>query len=39
MLGMLFVLGIEITMQDGIDFRKAIIVGISFWVGSGFENR
>ena len=39
LLAMLFVLGMEIIIQDGIDFRKAIVVGVSFWVGTGFEEQ
>ena len=35
-LGILFVLGMKIVIQDGVDYRKAIVVGVSFWVGAGF---
>ena len=37
-LGILFVLGMQIVIQDGIDYRKTIVVGVSFWVGAGFQN-
>ena len=35
---LLFVQGIRIVVRDGIDHRKAMVVGISFWVGLGFQN-
>lgn len=37
-LSMLFVLGMRIVVQDGIDYRKGLLVGVSFWVGVGVEN-
>ena len=37
LLGLLFVQGMRIVIQDGIDHRKAIVVGVSFWVGLGFQ--
>ena len=37
-LGLLFVLGMRMVVQDGMDVRKATIVGISFWLGVGFQN-
>ena len=39
LLGLLFVQGMRIVIQDGIDHRKAAMVGISFWVGVGFQNQ
>ena len=38
LLAMLFVVGMKIVVQDGIDFRKGMIAGIAFWVGAGFQN-
>ena len=38
LLAMLFVLGMKIVVQDGIDYRKGLIVGVSFWAGVGFQN-
>ena len=38
LLAMLFVLGMKIVIQDGIDYRKGLIVGVSFWIGVGFQN-
>ncbi len=35
---MLFVLGMRMVVQEGLDYRKALIVGLSFWVGVGFED-
>ena len=37
-LGVLFVLGMQVVIQDGVDYRKAVLVGVSFWVGAGFQN-
>ena len=37
LLGLLFVQGMRLVIQDGIDHRKAIVVGVSFWVGLGFQ--
>ena len=39
LLAMLFVLGLKMVVQDGLDYRKGIIVGVSFWVGVGFQNQ
>ena len=38
-LAMLFVLGMKMVVQDGLDYRKGIIVGVSFWIGVGFQNQ
>ena len=35
---LLFVQGMRIVFRDGVDHRKAVVVGISFWVGVGFQN-
>ena len=37
LLGMLFALGMRIVVQDGIDYRKAIVVGVAYWLGTGFQ--
>ena len=33
----IFIIGVKIVAQDGVDYRKGAIVGIAFWVGVGFE--
>ena len=38
LLAMLFVTGMKMVVQDGIDYRKGLVVGISFWAGVGFQN-
>ncbi len=38
LIAILFVLGVEMVAQDGIDYRKATIVGVSFWIGAGFQS-
>ena len=34
----LFTLGIRLVVESGLDYRKSAIVGVSFWVGVGFQN-
>ncbi len=36
---LLFVQGMRIVIQDGIDHRKAAVVGLAFWIGAGFQNQ
>ena len=36
-LGLMFVEGMRMIVQDGIDARKAAVVGVSFWLGMGFH--
>ena len=38
LIGMLFVQGMKIVIQDGVDHRKAVVVGLAFWTGTGFQN-
>ena len=38
MIAVLFSLGMRIAVQDGMDFRKAAIVGVAFWIGTGFQH-
>ena len=38
LVAMLFMVGIKIAIQDGIDYRKGLIIGLSFWIGIGFQN-
>ena len=39
LIGMLFVQGMRIIIQDGVDHRKAVVVGLAFWIGTGFQNQ
>lgn len=39
MMAMLFMIGIQTIVQDGLNYRKSLIVGVSFWLGLGFQNR
>ena len=39
LIGILFVQGMRIIVQDGVDHRTAAIVGLSFWIGVGFQNQ
>ena len=38
MMATIFIVGVRVIVQDGLDYRKSAIVGIAFWVGVGFEN-
>ena len=38
LLGMLFVVGMKIVVQDAMDYRKGLIAGVSFWIGAGLQN-
>ena len=38
LIALLFVQGMKIVIQDGVDHRKAAVAGVSFWVGVGFQN-
>ena len=33
----LFTFGIEILQQDGLDYRKSLVVGLAFWFGLAFQ--
>ncbi len=37
LLAMIFIVGMSVAMRDGIDYRKGLIIGVSFWVGIGFQ--
>ena len=38
LIAILFVLGARIAGHGGLDYRKALVIGVSFWIGVGFEN-
>ena len=38
LISILFVLGARIAGHGGLDYRKALVIGVSFWIGVGFEN-
>ena len=38
MLSLLFVQGMRTVVRDGIDVRKAAVLGVSLWIGIGFQN-
>ena len=38
MLALQFVQGMRLVVEDGIDRRVTMIVGVSFWLGMGFQN-
>ena len=38
-LALLFTQGMRIVVQDGLDTKKAVIVGVSLWMGINFQNQ
>ena len=38
LLAMLFVLGMRIVVQDGLDRRRWLIAGVAFWIGVGWQH-
>ena len=39
MLSLLFVPGMSIVFRDGMDGRKAAVIGVSLWIGIRFQNQ
>jgi len=39
LLALLFVQGMRMIIQDGVDHRKATVVGLAFWLGVGFQGQ
>ena len=39
LLALLFVLGMKMVVQGGVDYRKATIAGTAFWIGTGFQHQ
>ena len=39
MMSLLFVQGMRTVFRDGIDGRKAAVIGVSLWIGIGFQNQ
>ncbi len=39
LLALLFIQGMKLVVQDGVDYRKSIIAGLAFWIGLGFQNQ
>ena len=37
LVAMLFLIGVKIVIQGGLDYRKGLVVGFAFWVGVGFQ--
>ena len=34
----IFVIGMKVIVQDGLDYRKGLIAGLGFWIGASFQN-
>ncbi len=39
LIGTIFVQGMQLAFQGGSDYRKTLVIGVSFWVGVGFQNQ
>lgn len=39
MMAMLFMIGVQMIVHDGLDYQKSLIAGVSFWIGLGFQNQ
>ncbi len=39
LLGLLFVQGMKLIIQDGVDHKKATVVGLAFLIGAGFQSK
>ena len=39
MMSLLFVQGMRTVFRDGVDGRKAAVIGVSLWIGIGFQNQ
>ena len=37
LMAMLFLVGVRVLLEGGLDERKALIAGVSFWIGIGFQ--
>ena len=37
LVAMLFLIGVKIVVQGGLDYRRGLVVGFAFWVGVGFQ--
>ena len=37
LIALLFMVGVGMVMQDGMDYRKGLVVGFSFWLGLGIQ--
>ena len=37
LMAMLFMVGIKLVLQEGMNYRNGLICGISFWLGTGFQ--
>ncbi len=33
----IFIIGMKVIVQDGVDLRKGMIAGVAFWIGVGFQ--
>ena len=37
LMALLFIFGMKVLLQDGLDYRKGLVVGVAFWIGIAFQ--
>ena len=37
LMALLFIFGMKVLLQDGLDYRKGLVVGVAFWIGTAFQ--
>ena len=37
LLALLFIVGIKLVLQEGMNYRNGLVCGVSFWVGTAFQ--
>ena len=37
LLAMLFIVGVKLVLQEGMNYRNGLVCGVSFWVGTAFQ--
>ena len=37
LVALLFIFGMKIVAHDGLDYRKSLVVGLAFWLGTAFQ--
>ena len=38
LMALMFVQGMKLIVQGGLDYRKSMVAGLAFWIGLGFQN-
>ncbi len=38
LMSMMFIQGMKLVVQGGLDYRKSMVAGVAFWIGMGFQS-